>query len=233
VLEDVSVASYDALTDIALLELREAQPFPFKISEMFGDSTSLKQGFSVYCLAHHNKLSSTLTRGIVSAVSRKAPEVGNWIQIDANVTPGASGGLLIGEDLKVYGMVVAGLLFEDINFAVPSQSIFEVLDRLKAGQPLKRPWLGLLLEQPRHKTWDPKIIEVFPSSPLSQLKVDENAILMEINHQRILTITQAQEMINSLEAGNIVHIKIENRIPLSSFRIQGRCQETAYRINHI
>ena len=209
ILENASVAAYDALTDIALLKLDKAQPFPFKIAEMFGDSADLRQGDTVYCLGHHRGFTSTLTRGIVSAVHRKAPEVGTWIQVDANVAPGASGGLLIGADLKIYGMVVAGLLFEDINFAVPSLSICEVLDRLRAGESPKRPWIGMLLEQPRFKTWDPKIIEVFPTSPLSRLGIDVESILLEINHQRMRTIAQAQETINMLEAGNIVHVKIK------------------------
>ena len=146
--EDVTVVAWDSLTDLALLELDRTLPVPFDSpDQLFGDSAALTQGAAMYCLGNHNGLVSTLTKGIVSSTDRKAPEVGSWIQVDAAVTPGASGGLMIGEDGKVYGMLVAGFLYEDINFVVPSSIILEVIDRLREKKRVLRPWLGLLCRE--------------------------------------------------------------------------------------
>jgi S1-C subfamily serine protease len=207
--ENVELMSWDSLTDIAVLRLPEKVSLAYDVLGLLGDSTKLCQGDEVYCLGHHSGYTSTLTKGIVSARQRKAPEVGTWLQVDANITGGASGGLLLGKDLRIYGMIVAGLLYEDINFIVPSHTILEVVDRLLDNQTINRPWLGVLLEEQKHEKGDIKIIDVFPSSPLNSMGVGENDILYKINGQKIETIEQAQNIINSLQAGNLIHLHIK------------------------
>jgi len=207
--ENVELMSWDSLTDIAILKLPESVSLAYDVLGLLGDSTQLRQGDEVYCLGHHSGYTSTLTKGIVSATQRKAPEVGNWLQVDANITGGASGGFLLGKDLRIYGMIVAGLLYEDINFIVPSHTILEVVDRLLHNQALNRPWLGVLLEEQKYKKGNIKIIDIFPSSPLHSLGIEADDILYEINYQRIDTIEQAQKIINLLQAGNLIHLSIQ------------------------
>ena len=106
---------------------------PYSFYQLLGNSDSLKQGFPIYVMGHHLRLTSTLTKGIISASTRRAPEVGTWIQVDTNVGPGASGGMLIGEDKLIYGVIVAGIIY-NTNFAVPSNTILQILlTRLMSG----------------------------------------------------------------------------------------------------
>lgn len=211
IINKIIIKGWDSLTDIALLEMKDEE---FKMPEDFltllGNSSKLKQGDEIYCLGHHSGLTSTLTKGIVSATERHAPEVGTWIQIDANVTPGASGGIAIGVDRKIYGMIVAGVAFEDLNFIVPSNLILSVIDRLSNGKQIKRPWIGLLLEEYWNKKGDITIADVFPTSPLHMYNARRGDKLLEINNQPVESIKQAQEIINGLFAGNLVHIKIKS-----------------------
>ncbi|MBN1412224.1 MAG: serine protease [Spirochaetales bacterium] len=205
----VKLLSWDSLTDIALLSLPEELPMPYAFYRMLGDSDKLKQGFEVYCLGNHVGFTSTLTKGIVSSVKRKAPEVGSWIQVDANIAPGASGGLLIGRDDLVYGMLVARIGFEDINFAVPSNIILGILDKLGQGKVIKRPWLGFILSSSLDNPGVIIIDDIFPSSPFKFLGIEPGDRLIEINHKLSSSIEEAQECINELEAGNWVHVAIE------------------------
>jgi hypothetical protein len=162
----------------------------------------------VYCLGHHEGLTATLTKGIISSPYRKAPEFGSWIQIDAALAPGASGGMLIGKDNLIYGLLVKGVIYEDINFVVPSNLILGVLDILIQGKNVKRPWLGLLLVESQEDKGSVRLDYIFPSSPLKDLDVHMNEELVSINTIAVDSIETAKKIIGELETGNLVNVRI-------------------------
>jgi S1-C subfamily serine protease len=207
-LENVKIIGWDSLTDLALLELPEPVDMPYKFYKLLGDSSDLQVGYEVYCLGHHSGYTQTLTKGIVSSVKRKAPEVGSWIQIDAAVSGGASGGLLIGKDNLVYGMIVAGVSYQDINFVVPSNIILEVLDRLEHSKRIERPWLGVILKENTEPGDGVTIFDIFPSSPLNQRNVKTGNKIVKINGTTVRLIDEAQGLLYGLEAGNIAKISL-------------------------
>ncbi|MBN2439686.1 MAG: trypsin-like peptidase domain-containing protein, partial [Spirochaetales bacterium] len=220
---NVSIVAWDSLTDLVLLKTNESFTMEYPFYRLLGDSNTLKQGFEVYCLGHHEGLTGTLTKGIVSSPSRKAPEVGQWIQVDAAVAPGASGGMLIGKDNLIYGLLVAGVVYEDINFAIPSNIILSEIDKLMAGKNARRPWLGVKLKE-NEKKREVRIGYVFPASPLRDLNVRMEDILVSINGTRIDTIEKAQNIINSLETGNLVSLFFlkPDKTPLALYAILSR-----------
>jgi serine protease Do len=199
---------WDSLSDVAVLELPQDVPFPYTAYKLFGNSDRLSQGDPVYCLGYHEAYrTSTLTEGVVGAVKREAPEVGYWVQVDANVAPGASGGLLIGKDGLIYGMIVAGTYLHDINFMVPSNLIMVVLDRLRSGIEVTRPWLGLLLEEnPDPAKKEIRIIDVFPSSPIGETNLRGEPVLRRIDDIPVSSIKKAQDVVMNMNAGNVVKI---------------------------
>jgi S1-C subfamily serine protease len=209
IIEGVKVRSWDSLTDLALLQLNEELVIPYDFYTLLGNSDALQQGFEVYCLGHSMGLTSSLTKGIVSSIERKALEVGTWIQVDADISPGASGGLMIGSDGLIYGMLVSGFLFEDINFAVPSLTIMSVIDQLINQEHIRRPWLGLLLDELTAESGKVNIIDVFPSSSLTDPVIAAHDTLLAINETELTSIDHAQKIINGFEAGNIVKLKIK------------------------
>ena len=208
--DKVEIKAFYSLADIALIDIEETEfNMPVDLLKILGNSDSLKQGDDIYCLGHHSGMTSTLTKGIVSAKKRHAPEVGTWIQIDANITSGASGGLAIGADKKIYGIIVAGMTFEDINFVIPSNIILGIIDRLKKGEQITRPWVGLLLDTAWPAESIITISDIFSTSPLHLYNIKPGDKLISINHELIDSIKQAQDIVNNLYAGNIINLEIE------------------------
>jgi S1-C subfamily serine protease len=217
--------AYDSIDDIAVLETKESFDIPEGIVGLFGDSTSVKPGFDIFCLGDPQGYESTWTKGIVSAVSRRAPEIGSWMQVDAAVSPGASGGMVLGGDGKMYGMVIAGTSFGDINFAVPSSTLLRRLSGLCAGENMRFPWLGLLIKSDFVKTGTLVIQDVFPSSPLNTVGLKAGDAVMELNGAAVKTVPEAQDIIDGLPMGCVVKVKassaetghgIEYYVPLSA-----------------
>ncbi|MBN2531697.1 MAG: serine protease [Spirochaetales bacterium] len=203
--DKVEVLAWDSLTDLAVLKTNESFEMKYPFYSLLGDSNTLKQGFEVYCFGHHEGFTATLTKGIISSPSRRAPETGKWIQVDAAVSPGASGGMLIGQDNLIYGLLVAGVVYEDINFVVPSNIILSEIDRLMAGKNTIRPWLGTILKEDKEKR-EVRIKYIFPSSPLREIDVHMEDILVSINGIRIDSIEKGQELLGYCETGNIVNL---------------------------
>jgi serine protease Do len=203
--DNVEVLSWDSLTDLAVLKTKESFEMTHPFYSLLGDSDSLRQGFGVYCFGHHEGYTATLTKGIISSPARQAPEVGKWIQVDAAVSPGASGGMLIGQDNLIYGLLVAGVVYEDINFVIPSNLITSEIDRLMAGTNAKRPWLGTILKEDKEKR-EVRIQYIFPASPLRDMDIHMEDILVSINGIRIDSIEKAQDILFSYETGNIVNL---------------------------
>jgi S1-C subfamily serine protease len=211
-IKNVTLLQWDSLSDLAVLTLGESVDMPYDFYRLLGDSSRLRQGFEIYCLGNHAGFTSTLTKGIISSAKRKAPESGYWLQVDAPVAPGASGGLVIGRDRLVYGMIVAGLLYQDINFVVPSNLILEVIDSLLAGRNVRRPWLGFILGTENGSPDSVEIIHVFPSSPVDRMLVGPGNMIVEINGRKVGSVEEAQQRIYGLEAGNIVRLGVKNII---------------------
>jgi S1-C subfamily serine protease len=202
------LVGYDAIDDIAVLELGEPVSVPENIIALFGDSATVPPGFEIYCLGDPQGFELTWTRGIVSATARRAPEMGSWMQIDAAVSSGASGGLVLGADGRIYGMVVAGSFYGNINFAVPSRTILERLDRLLAGEAGRFPWLGLLIQGDFEQTGKLVIADVFPSSPLVTAGVETGDTLHSINGVQVKTVPAVHAILRDLPLGGVVRVAV-------------------------
>ena len=223
-----SLLAYDSINDIAVLEMDTPFEVPANIIGMFGDSGTLTPGFEIYCLGDPQGYESTWTKGIVSAVSRPAPEIGTWMQIDAAVSPGASGGLVLGADGRIYGMIIAGSFYGDINFAVPSTTILEKLDGLLSGVNARSPWLGLLLDsQEREKL---VIADIFPSSPLKGTRLGAGDVILELNGRPVKTVAEAQAVIGEIPVGSVVRVRaLQNGTPLEYYvQLMGRPEYAMY-----
>jgi len=143
----VRVVGASALYDLALLEPRdpglvpdEARPIPI------GDSDEIEVGQKAVAIGNPFGLQSTVTEGIVSALGRSLPGVGQvqipMVQTDTAINPGNSGGPLLnsrGEVIAVNTAILPGMGgggmrgFLGVGFAVPSNLLRESLGELKAG----------------------------------------------------------------------------------------------------
>ena len=137
------VALYDESSDIAVLRISEGS-FPFlKVA-----GTGAAIGDDVYAIGAPESLAYTLTKGIVSAKNRRIGD-NSYLQIDAAVNPGNSGGPLVNDKGEVLGIVTMKLSgSEGIGLAIPMESVCSYL--LKNGIDLTEQGnvAGVLSSQP-------------------------------------------------------------------------------------
>lgn len=128
-----SIEISDARSDVALIRI-PGRNHP--CAQRRGADEELRLGSDVFAINFpvHDGRTPTITRGVVSGFPQDAGQ--RYIQTDASVNPGSSGGPLLASDGTVAGLTVKkliGLGFEGIGFAIP---IEEVVDRLAISQPI-------------------------------------------------------------------------------------------------
>src|ERR1700710_412050 len=141
----------DKKTDLAVLKFK--QPAKPLVAVKFGDSDRLRLGEWVIAIGNPFSLGGTVTAGIVSARNRDISQgpYDNYIQTDAAINRGNSGGPLFNLDGDVIG--VNTLIISPtggsigIGFAVPSKTVAGVVDQLRQFGELRRGWLGVRIQQ--------------------------------------------------------------------------------------
>ena len=140
----------DQKTDIALLRVKPDKPLK---AVTFGDSDKLRLGEWVVAIGNPFSLGGSVTAGIVSARNRdiNSGPYDNYIQTDAAINRGNSGGPLFNLDGEVIGINTAIISPSGgsigIGFAVPSKTAMPVIDQLKQFGETRRGWLGVRIQQ--------------------------------------------------------------------------------------
>jgi serine protease Do len=140
----------DTKVDIALLRVKSEKPLK---AVKFGDSDKLRLGEWVVAIGNPFSLGGTVTAGIVSARNRdiNSGPYDNYIQTDAAINRGNSGGPLFNLDGEVIGINTAIISPSGgsigIGFAVPSKTALAVIDQLKEFGETRRGWLGVRIQQ--------------------------------------------------------------------------------------
>ena len=137
---DAEVAGVDEETDLALLKVNGATLAPLAL----GDSDRLRAGQLVFAFGSPLGLDNTVTMGVVSAVGRQleADDPMVYIQTDAPINPGSSGGPLVNAAGQLVGintlLLTQGGGNEGLGFAAPSNIVKTVYEQLKAHGRVKR-----------------------------------------------------------------------------------------------
>src|SRR5712692_12040609 len=140
----------DTKVDLALLRVKPERPLT---AVQFGDSEKLRLGEWVIAIGNPFSLGGTVTAGIVSARNRdiNSGPYDNYIQTDAAINRGNSGGPLFNLDGEVVGINTAIISPSGgsigIGFAVPSKTAMPVIDQLKQFGETRRGWLGVRIQQ--------------------------------------------------------------------------------------
>src|SRR5690348_4876412 len=143
------IVGIDKKTDLAVLKFKPPHPL---ISVKFGDSDKLRLGDWVIAIGNPFSLGGTVTAGIVSAKNRdiSSGPYDSYIQTDAAINRGNSGGPLFNLDGEVIG--VNTLIISPsggsigIGFAVPSKTVASVVSQLQQFGELRRGWLGVRIQ---------------------------------------------------------------------------------------
>ncbi len=189
---DAEVVGADRYTDLAVLKLRtDRTDLP---SARLGSSADLESGQTVLAMGSPHGLARSVSMGIVSVTDRylgdrdaNVAPYNNWIQTDAAINFGNSGGPLVNLQGEVIGVNTRRLGFADnVGFAIPADTAREVVDQILADGRVHRSWLGLTLQEMRSRTDDPTrrgvvIADVDPLSPGREAGFTPGDILLSIN----------------------------------------------------
>jgi serine protease DegS len=145
---DVKIVGSDPDTDLALLQLDLKKDIPVM---QLGHSDRLRVGDVVLAIGNPVGLSQTVTQGIVSATGRGQLGVAtfeNFIQTDAPINVGNSGGALINVDGELIGINTAVLAkdlgVEGIGFAIPVNMVRGVMSEILSKGRVVRGWIGIV-----------------------------------------------------------------------------------------
>ena len=140
------VVGRDPLSDVALLKIDAKEPLPFV---QFGDSRGVRVGDWAIAIGNPFGLGGTVTAGIISALHRNigSGQYDRYIQTDASINQGNSGGPLFDLDGKVIGVNTA--IFSPtggnvgLGFAIPAELVQPVVEQLRTTGTVKRGYLGV------------------------------------------------------------------------------------------
>lgn len=143
---DAQIVGTDEKTDIALLKI--AHPLGLEPAH-FGDSDNVRVGNRVFAIGNPYGLGNSVSLGIISAKERDIAQgpYDNFLQTDASVNQGNSGGPLFNMQGEIIGMNTAIFSTDGRNqglgFATPSNTLQWVMEQLKANGKVVRGWLGI------------------------------------------------------------------------------------------
>ena len=224
-----SVLDVDQVADLALLKLdaKHSQKFP---ALKFGRSSQLRPGEWVIALGSPLSLKNTTTCGIVSSLGRKGEELGlhkgydmEYIQTDAAITVGNSGGPLVNLDGEVVGINTM-TASPGISFAVPSSIAEEFIKTAQKTAPKEKPkkygiGVSMMSLTPRildslrlklHGVPDDVqtgvyLVRVWNGSPAYLAGLQVNDIIVKIDDT---SVTSTQQVYNIVQKGKPLRIKV-------------------------
>jgi Do/DeqQ family serine protease len=220
------VVGTDPDTDLALLKIEEKN-LPYL---EFGDSDKLQIGEWVLAVGNPFNLTSTVTKGIVSAKARRADLSGNglkieaFIQTDAAVNKGNSGGALVNLKGELVGINTAITsptgAFAGYSFAIPSSIVQRIISDLKKYGTVQRAILGIfaqdvnadLAEAKKLKRFDGVYVNEFSErSAAAEAGLKEGDIIIAINNTKIKNLSQLHEHLTSYQPGDKVNVTVDRK----------------------
>lgn len=151
---EASLVSGDEYYDIAVLKVKKDKIV--KVSTL-GDSSSLELGDTVFTVGAPlgKEYMGTITKGIVSGINRmvsvelsSGTSLMEVIQTDASINSGNSGGPICNIKGEVIGITSSKLIgsgVEGMGFAIPINTVLEVIENIESGSTIERPYLGVQL----------------------------------------------------------------------------------------
>jgi serine protease Do len=228
----------DTKTDLAVLKVEPTSPLPFV---SFGDSDALRVGDWVMAIGNPFGLGGSLTLGIVSARNRdiNAGPYDDFIQTDAAINRGNSGGPLFNMDGEVVGINTAIISPSGgsigIGFSVPANTAKMVIDQLREFGETRRGWLGVKIQ-----TITPEIAEslnlgspegalvsdVVPTGPAEKAGIKAGDVIVSFNGKTIREMRDLPRLVADTPVEKSVDVIIARSGTKQTFKVTlGRLEE--------
>lgn len=219
---EAQVLGVDTKTDLALLKISHKSP----ISPLdLGDSDKLKVGDIVLAVGNPFGFSHTVTSGIISAKGRVigSGPYDEFLQTDATIHPGNSGGPLIDLRGRVIGINTAvSNKGSGIGFAIPSNLTKRVIkDLIKFGKVI-RPWLGvvgenILADQDLGRNFDNSgvygvvVSNLIVDGPAHKAGLKIGDLIMEVSQKKVQDTNQLQRILDGHSPDDRIRMKLYRR----------------------
>jgi len=210
----------DERTDLALLKVENDRPLP---AAQWGDSDGARIGDWVMAIGNPFGLGGTVTAGIVSARSRdiRSGPYDDFIQTDAAINRGNSGGPLFNMDGQVIG--VNSAIFSPsggsvgIGFAIPSQMARNVINQLRKHGEVRRGWLGVRIQRVTPELAEglrlgeargALVASVTPEGPAQKAGIQQGDVILEFNDREVPESNKLPRMVAETPIGSEVPVTL-------------------------
>lgn len=214
---EAKIVGKDPKTDLAVLKFEPDQ----EIQEVhFGDSDNLRIGDWVIAIGNPFGLGYTVTAGIVSAKGRSLGfgAYDDFIQTDASLNPGSSGGPLFNLKGEVVGVNTAIVARgQGIGFAIPIDMAEFVIEQLKSGGKVVRGWLGVYVQKVTpeiassfglNEDEGALVSDLAPDSPAEKAGIIRGDVIVEYDGQKVNDVSDLTNMAAVTPPGTEVSVKV-------------------------
>jgi Do/DeqQ family serine protease len=231
---EATVIGTDPSTDLALLKI-DAKGLDYL---KYGDSDALKVGEWVLAVGNPFNLTSTVTAGIVSAKARNINilqdqfKIESFIQTDAAVNPGNSGGALINIAGELVGINTAIASqtgsYAGYSFAVPVSIVRKVVDDLMNYGEVQRGFLGVMIQDVNAQLAEENNLDVTKGVFVAKVNEGSSAqdaglkvgdVIVEVEGQPVSTSSELQEIIGRKRPGDKVRIVVLRKNKSLNFEV--------------
>ena len=218
---DAKVVGYDESNDIAVLKIDAENLKPVTI----GDSDKLRVGETVYAIGNPlGELTFSLTRGIVSALSRNIQTDSgasmNLIQTDCAINSGNSGGALFNEAGEVIGITNAKYSssgfsneaeIDNIGFAIPINSVTRIITSIIENGYVIKPYIGITVSPLSDETAGiigikagAVVLDVTEGAPADQAGIKVNDVIVKVDKTDIKDSNTLVQAIGKANPGDVM-----------------------------
>ena len=218
-----TIIGTDPTTDLALIKV-DAEDLEYLT---FGDSDNVRIGEWVLAVGNPFNLTSTVTAGIVSAKARNLSILGegtsveSFIQTDAAVNPGNSGGALVNTKGELAGINAAIAShtgsYEGYSFAIPANIVRKVVDDLLLYGETQRGYLGIYPAELTQELAEKEgleniegvyVAEVTEGGAAKLAGVQKGDVVTSINGKKVNTVTQLMETVRQYRPGDKLKLEV-------------------------
>ena len=234
------VIGADPYMDIAVLKMETKDQFK---PVSFGDSDKARVGDWAVAIGNPFGLGGTVTAGIISARNRdiNLTRYDDFIQTDASINQGNSGGPLFNLEGKVIGINTAIIAPGQsgsigIGFAIPANAASNVINQLIKFGETKRGWLGVRIQEVTKEIADVEklkkpegalVASVGENSPADKAGIKAGDIILNFDGKKIDTMRTLPKVVASTEVGKSVELKIwRNKKLISKRLVLGRLESS-------
>ena len=232
------VLGRDSKTDLAVLKVTPKKPLP---EVAFGSSAKMRVGDWVMAIGNPFGLGGSLTVGVISAKQRdiNSGPYDDFLQTDAAINKGNSGGPLFNMDGEVIGVNTAIISPTGgsigIGFAVPSDTALNVVEQLRQYGETRRGWLGVKIQtitEDIAETLGVKensgalVSAVTPDSPAAKGGLEAGDVIMRFDGKDVTTMRGLPKIVAQTPIGKAVDVEVLRRGEKKSFKVAvGRLTE--------